>query len=276
MYGETRPTDILGWDRFLVEVVREFAEEHSIKLDLLSGGWIMRLEKDSKVRFIFGLDLGLNNSTSKLLARDKSATSDVLELEDIPHIPHKLFLRPESLASNPDGNWESIVEYFNTYKQNVVCKPNLGSSGLGVEQATSQASLEKVVQNLFAHNRSISISPFVAMNAEYRVTVLNSNVELIYKKIKENQDDLKFNLCKGAYAEEVTNKGEIEKISQLAVQAASAIGINFANVDIALSASGLEILEINSGVMFEHYVKQGSEERERARQAYRNALSTLF
>lgn len=279
MYGETRQTqnDIVGWDRFLVSTVKEFCKENDIRLDLISAGWIMRMQKCDITRFIFGLDLGLNNSASKLLARDKAATSDVLELENIPHIQHKLFLRPESLGSNPAGNWESIMEYFKECGGDVVCKPNLGSSGLGVERATMQPELESMVQELFVDNRTVAISPYVEMSTEYRVTVLDGKAELVYKKVKENGEDLKFNLCKGAYAEEVKDKNTLKKVSGLAVQAANAIGIRFTNVDIAATAKqGFAVLEMNSGVMFEHYAKQGEKEKENAREVYRKALAKLF
>ncbi len=277
MYGETRQinSEVVGWERFLVNTVREFTKENGIDLKLISAGWIMRMQKGENLRFIFGLDLGLNNSTSKLLARDKAATSDILELADIPHITHKLFLRPTSLGSNPEGNWSKIKEFFKECDNDVVCKPNFGSSGIGVERASTVPELEHVVQNLFAENRAIVISPYVEMSAEYRVTVLEGKVELIYKKVKENAEDLKFNLCKGAYAKEAA-KEDKEKISNLAVGATRAIGIRFANVDIAESESGLQILEINSGVMFEHYAKQGDKEREGAKAVYRKALAKLF
>ncbi len=277
MYGETRQndSDIVGWDRFLIEVVKEFTQENEIKLDLLSAGWIMRLQKGDNLRFIFGLDLGLNNSTSKLLARDKAATSDILELSGVPHITHKLFLRPTSLGSNPEGNWSKIKEFFKENDNDVVCKPNLGSSGMGVEHTQNQAALEHTVQEIFAKHRTMALCPYVEMSAEYRVTVLDGKVELIYKKVKENKEDLKFNLCKGAYAEEVKEE-EREKISNLAVDAAGAISIRFANVDIAESKSGLKVLEINSGVMFEHYARQGDKERIAARSVYRKALAKLF
>lgn len=290
MYGETRQvgedTDIVGWDRFLVKVVQEFAEENDIKLDLISTGWIMRLQKDGTTRFIFGLDLGLNNSSNKLLARDKAATSDILELEGIAHIPHKLFLKPKSLASNPDGNWHTILKYYKEYGEDVVCKPNFGSSGMGVERATTQAELEQIMQKLLVENRAVAVSPYVEMTAEYRVTVLDGVAELVYKKTKENPEDLKFNLCKGAYAEEETNEEIRHRVSELAVAAANACGMRFTNVDVAAGAersrstetpkSNFSVLEMNSGVMFEHYAKQGDSERDNARAVYRKALAKLF
>lgn len=277
MYGETRQTknDVVGWDRFLVSVVQEFAKENNIKLDLISAGWIMRLQKKDVTRFIFGLDLGLNNSASKLLARDKAATSDILALGDIPYVEHKLFLRPESLGSNPNGNWTSIIKYFKECNGDVVCKPNMGSGGIDVERANTQPALERIVQELFRDNRTVAISPYVDMSAEYRVTVLDGKAELVYKKVKRNDENLKFNLCKGAYAQEVNDIKELEETSKLAVQAANAIGIRFTNVDIA-ACQDFSILEINSGVMFEHYAKQGTKEEENARRVYRKALSTLF
>ncbi len=279
MYGETRPVDndIVGWDRFLIKVVKEFAKENDIKLDLISTGWIMRLQKDNIIRFIFGLDLGLNRSSNKLIVRDKAATSDILKLEDIPHIPHKLFLKPCSLASNRSGNWATIIKYFNEYGKDVVCKPNFGSGGSGVERATVQADLERVMQKLLVENRAVALSPYVDMKAEYRVTVLDGVVELVYKKVKKDSKELKFNLSSGTYATEESDEDIIKQVSQLSIRATNACGIRFGNVDLAQSTDGVfSVLEINGGVMFEHYAKQGKTEMENARAVYRKALAKLF
>lgn len=276
MYGESRQ-DIVSWDRFLLDVVKEYAQENDISCDVISGGWIVRLKKGDGTRFIFGLDFGLNNSASKLIARDKAATSDILALEDISHVEHKLFLRPTSVGASPTGNWESISEYFHTCDGDVVCKPNLGSSGIGVARAQTQAELEHTIQTLFSDDRAIAISPYVEMIAEYRATVLNNHVELIYKKVKEDSDDLQFNLCGGAYAQEEKDEKILDRVSDLALRAARATGITFSNIDIVLDAKGdVSVLEMNSGVMFEHYAKQGAQEAQRAENVYRKALDKLF
>ena len=274
MYGETR--EPIAWDRFLAQVVRDFAKDKKIKITPLSGDWIFKLEKNNEKHFIFGLDLGLNNSASKLLARDKSATSEILASENIPHIPHELFLRPNSLGSNPNGNWQEILRLFDYYNKDLVLKPNIGSSGRSVIRAKNTAELEAAVQKIFASERTLALSPYVEMLAEYRVTILNGEMLNIYKKVKSDPDDLKFNLGSGAYAENIDDERKKQEIQKLAESAANALNIRFTNIDVSESKNALEILEINSGVMFEHFAKQGELEKEKARSIYHKALTELF
>ena len=186
MYGETR--EPISWDRFLAQVLRDFAQANNIRLESYSGDWIFRMEKDGIKHFIFGLDLGLNNSASKLIARDKSATFEILHSANVPAVPHHLFLRPLSLGSNPNGNWQSLQQLLTTYPQGLVCKPNIGSSGRNVIRANNQAELEHAVQNIFTTERTLAISPFIAMYAEYRVTVLHNTALHVYKKVKSEFD----------------------------------------------------------------------------------------
>lgn len=276
MYGNTRDEKIVPWKRFLVETVTKFANIHNIKVTLLSGDWIIVLEKDSVLRHIFGLDFGLNNSTAKLFARDKVATSDMLQHYEVPCVPHHLFLRPASQGANPNGNWEAISALFQKYNADVVCKPNNGGGGANVTRVQTQDELEITIQNLFIEDRAIAISPFVNIKKEYRATILKNEVELVYEKKRLNENDFKFNLSSGASAIPITDKNLENSIKTLAINAAEAIGITFANIDIIESEKGLEILEINSGVMFENYAKQGQKEKDRAELIYFKAIESLF
>ncbi|MDP2650366.1 MAG: hypothetical protein Q8P16_02260, partial [bacterium] len=171
MYGDTREEHIVPLGRFLARVVKDFAEANGWEFILLSGDWVMAIQKDGVRKYIFGYDFGLNNSAAKLIARDKAATTDVLRLDAVPAVEHKLFLRPDTLGANPNGNWQAMAEWFKECDEDVVCKPNIGSSGNGVERATTHSALERIVQKLFAEERAIAISPFVHVKAEYRATV---------------------------------------------------------------------------------------------------------
>lgn len=275
MYGETREEKAVPWERFLTRVVEEYAFEHGIGVTSLSGGWIIALEKRNWRKCIFGLDFGLNSSVAKLLARDKAATGDVLSLDNIPHVEHRLFLRPDSLGANPNGNWASIKEWFEECSYDVVCKPNLGSSGQHVERAQTVPALERIIQELFMRERAVAISPYLALEAEYRITILDDEVVLAYEK-RQSGDELKFNLSSGATACEIEDAELLSRINRLALRAAQSIDIRFANVDIVRVENDLYVLEVNSGVMFEHYASLGARQQEEARAVYRKALGVLI
>jgi glutathione synthase/RimK-type ligase-like ATP-grasp enzyme len=276
MYGDTREEHIVPLGRFLARVVREFAEAHGWEFMLLSGDWVMSIQRNGVRKYIFGYDFGLNNSAAKLIARDKAATIDVLRLDNIPAVEHKLFLRPDTLGANPRGNWQAITDWFDVCNEDVVCKPNIGSAGQGVMRATNAAALERIVQKLFSEERAIAISPFVNIEAEYRATILDDEVLLVYEKVRTNKDDIRFNLVNGAFAKAVDDEDTLAHVEELATRAARAIGIRFANVDIIRHDDAFEVLEVNSGVMFEHYAEQGDIEEANARAVYEKALSKVM
>ena len=276
MYGETREERVVPWKRFIVDVVREYCDEHDITLELLSGDWIMRMTKGSEQRYIFGPDFGLNSSVSKLLARDKSATSEVLAYAQVPHIEHRLFLRPGSLGSNPHGNWESLQTCFQEFNNDVVCKPNDGSAGLFVARAQTSAEFETAIHELFVQSRTVAVSPYYPIESEYRITMVDHNAELIYEKVKADDEELKFNLSNGSQAHEVTDPALVARLQELATNATRALNIRLANVDIARVGNELSILEVNGSVSFENYAQQGPEEERKARAVYKKVIDLLF
>ena len=245
-------------------------------MTLLSGDWIILLEKDGVQKHIFGLDFGLNTSAAKLFARDKAATTDVLQHYAIPHITHRLFLRPTTKGARPEGNWSALSKWFIECGQNVVCKPNDGTGGNSVFHIQTQAELEDIIQKLFVEERAIAVSPFVHIESEYRLTVLKGVVELAYEKRKSKEEGFKFNLNLGASAHPITDASLLAELRDIALNTANALGITFANVDIVKTDKGLFVLEVNSGVMFDHYAEQGEKERSTAVAVYEKALQELF
>ncbi len=267
---------ILGWDRFLVKVLKKYAKKHNLKIVLFSGDWIIELENSNKKRFfIFGLDLGLNSSSTKLLVRDKVGLYNVLKYHKIPILEHKLFLKPGSLGTKKEGQWGEMIKFFKKNKQSIVCKPNAGGGGIDIFLAQNQNELEKSVTELFKKYRAIAFSPYVKIENEYRITVLDDEVLLVYKKVKK-ENDFQFNLSKGAFGKVVKDKKVLEELSYLALKATKTIGLRLANVDVISVNGKFMIMEINSGLMFEHFVKQGEKEKQIAEKIYEKILDKLI
>jgi len=277
MYGETRveKENTIAWDRFLVQVLKKYAKKNNLKITLFSGDWIIKLKNKNKIHYIFGLDLGLNSSSSKLIARDKSALSDILSFHKIPVLKHELFLRPGSTGAPAGGIWEKIKKTFKKYKKNVVCKPNHGGGGIDIFPAKNEDELEIAITELFVKHRAIAISPFIKIKNEYRITILNDEVLLIYKKEKE-KDQFQHNLSKGAKGKIIKNKKLIKELSTLALKTAKATNLKLVNVDIVSVENKLLVMEVNSGLMFENFVRQGKKEAKVTEQIYFKALDTLF
>ncbi len=267
-----------NWGRFLVDAVRAYAEQNNIKFELFSGDWIMRLEKPSLstsiTKYLFGNDFGINNTAARAICNDKSATYQVLTREGVPALEHRIFLRPETLGA-PKDTYELAKQAFKDFNNKVICKPNSGSSGSDIILVESEANLQNVLDELFIKYRAVTISPFVNISAEYRVCMLNGTVELIYEKVRQS-DELQHNLSHGAEAQDITNEALAEKLSNMAKNAAKALTGTFVHVDIIDVAGELQVLEVNSGIMFEHYSVQGAENRAKAMSIYHKALDLLF
>ncbi|WP_420574879.1 ATP-grasp domain-containing protein [Kordia sp.] len=83
----------------------------------------------------------------------------------------------------------------------------------------------------------------------------------------------KSNLGEGAQAEILEN----EAIENLAIKAANAINIRFCSVDIIETTSGeFYVMEINSGVMIEHFLNSNPQEYDRIKAIYEKAVLRML
>ncbi|EDP97597.1 hypothetical protein U8527_04570 [Kordia algicida OT-1] len=307
--------------RNLVRIVYDIAKDHTIEITSFSFDWILKLSKNGIHKHIFGYNFELNSSTSKMIAGDKSAASDLLEAATIATVQHKLFLNPDlEKYVGSHGNWQDILKFFHENNQQIVCKPVNGTGGNGVFMVNSVIQLEQAIHTLFSKHRSICLSPFYDIKKEYRAVILDGEVELLYQKnipfvqadgsktilellqtkfsgetlnnvitsfaekTTRNFSDIppkgelievnwKSNLGEGAQAEIIQNK----KISTLAVKAANAINIRFCSVDIIETTLGeFYVLEINSGVMIEHFLNSNPQEYDRVKMIYEKAVLRML
>lgn len=312
-------------DRLLVSLLREIAAEQGIHVSSFSQDWILRLEKDGLVRHVFGYNFELNSATAQLLAGDKAAIADLLADRGLPHVEHRLFLHPQ-LASyvSAEGNWPAMLAYAQRIGFPLVVKPNTGTGGEDVARVDSAAALEKHVMALFQKHRAICLSPFLEIEQEYRVLVLDDACELVYSKrrphllgdgkatvlelieqqllagnisqqqasaaIDQQRGGLrqvppsgqeilvgwKHNLGEGS-APQLVPVGDLRtQLAALAANAQRAIGIRFASIDVVDVAGNLAVLEINSGVMMEHFARRLPEGRQMAKAIYARAVARMF
>jgi len=86
----------------------------------------------------------------------------------------------------------------------------------------------------------------------------------------------KHNLAHGAVPQVVTDSLIISDLSKLALNAADVLNIRFASVDIAFIDNAYKILEINSGVMMEHFASSSAVNYEKAKKIYGEAIKLMF
>lgn len=311
--------------RVLVELVKEIASDQGYGLTRFSHDWILRLERDGAARHIFGYNFEINSATAELMAADKSAIADLLAHQGIAHVPHRLFLHPRlSGYVSPKGNWPAMLACAEEFGYPLVCKPNAGTGGLGVTLVHGVAELELTVYTLFQKHRSISFSPYLPIDQEFRAIMLDGELQLLYAKrrphvvgdgqaslmqliqaaqaggqlsaeaagqaIDAKHNDLqtvpaageevllgwKHNLGAGSSPQQLGDSPLAKQLTALARQAQTAINIRFASVDIVEINGEHRVLEINSGVMMEHFVRSQPEHRASAKAIYARAIERMF
>ena len=241
-------------ERVFVQAIRRYCAAHDIAVDVRPGGWLIAMRRGDQRHFAFGYDIGLNSAIAHRLANDKSATAEALMLEGVPCIPHHLFLNPKLGKHVVGPAWrDAMLELLAGHPQGVVVKPNEGTSGRAVFKVTTEAELDHAASEVFAMSTGLVISPYVAIEDEVRVVLLDDAPLIVYSK--QRGMDWRHNLDAGAKPVLLEN-GEVRTACvQLAIAAARAIGITFASIDVVRVDGTWRVLEINSGVMMEALAK---------------------
>lgn len=258
--------------RIFVDAIVKYCAAHGIACEVKSQGWLIVMERGKARRFAFGYDIGLNSAMGHRLANDKSATAEVLEFSDVACIPHTMFLSPK-LGKHiaPDGTRDAMLALLAKHPDGIVVKPNEGTSGRFVFRTNSEAELDHAAGEVFASHPSLAISPYVEIEQEVRVILLDDDPLVVYRK--ERVSDWRHNLDFGARPI-LLQPGEVRNACVvIAVRAARAIAIRFAAVDVVRVAGEWKVLEINSGVMMEAL---GKLHPELVYAAYGKALDKVF
>ena len=165
------------------EIIKEICKENNIKIDILSEGWIIVLQKKSKKKFIVGHKFDINNHALGKILDDKYGTYEILKLSDVPVCEHSIAYSQvnQSTYAIKYNTLNYYIEIFNKYNQDIVIKENTGTCGKNVNRIKSIEELKEYYDNNKSE-KSLSICPFYKIINEYRVIVLNNKVELIYKK----------------------------------------------------------------------------------------------
>lgn len=175
--------DPVNKNRFLVEALRSIADKYKIEFTSFSHDWIIRLHRENNTHYVYGYNFDLNPGASILIATDKSALSAILKQSTIPHVEHTLFLTPK-LAEyiGPCGNWLRAIQYAGKIGYPIVCKTNQGTGGNNVLKINTQSELEAAFQQVHSTARGLTLSPYYAIEAEYRIILLNGTELLCYEK----------------------------------------------------------------------------------------------
>lgn len=262
----------MNYDQMLYQI----CEERGIQLQFLSRNWIKRLEKGAKVRHIVGYKFDLNSQATSLIADDKFATFEVLSFAQIPVMQHAILYSLDNRASYALGcnTLGYAMEILHKYHDTMVIKANTGTCGRQVLKITNASDLAKSLPKVFQQSNSASLCPFYNIEHEYRIVLLDGEEKLSYMKTKTAH--AWFNLDLGAKMENVPADRHA-RILEIAQRAAKALNLRFGSVDIIETTDEeFLVLEINSGVMTKHYLKQHPDEYGRVKSMYAEAIERMF
>ena len=166
-----------------IKLLEKLCNELEIKIEKLSFGWVYKLSKSNKIRYITG-NFDINKEASSKIASDKYATYEVAKSQKLPIIEHKMIFNPNERKKYIEKDiWDICYDEFKA-KKKVVVKPSLGLEGKGVFRCKTLDELEIAVKFLLEKNTSISICPYYDIEKEYRAFYLNGKILLIYEKEK--------------------------------------------------------------------------------------------
>jgi glutathione synthase/RimK-type ligase-like ATP-grasp enzyme len=169
--------------RTFVEAIRKYCLDHAIAIEVRSNGWLIVMQRGARRQLAFGYDVGLNSATAHQIANDKAATAEILKLFGVPCIPHTLFLGPKLNAYLPaSGSWGAMLGLLSEHSRGVVVKPNEGTSGDSVFVVTTKPKLELAVNRIFSAYPSLAISPYVDIDDEIRVVLVDDRPVVVYSK----------------------------------------------------------------------------------------------
>jgi glutathione synthase/RimK-type ligase-like ATP-grasp enzyme len=174
---------MLNSQRIFVDSVRKYCQRHGIAMEIKSQGWLIVMQRGSQRRLAFGYDLGLNSAVTHRIANDKAATAEVLQMCGVPCVSHSLFLKPElNEYVPPVGSWEAMLGLLRENTGGIVVKPNEGTSGQFVFKVTTKPKLELAVHKIFSLNLSVAISPYLDIEDEVRVVLIDDQPIVVYSK----------------------------------------------------------------------------------------------
>jgi glutathione synthase/RimK-type ligase-like ATP-grasp enzyme len=169
--------------RVFVDAVRRYGERHAIAVDVRSDGWLIVMQKGVRRHLVFGYDVGLNSAVARGVANDKAATAEILTHCAVACVPHTLFRNPRLDARTaPEGSWRAMSDLLAQHPEGMVVKPNEGTSGRSVFLVSCRPQLELAVQDVFTTHASLAISPYLAIEDEVRVVVLDDVPLVVYGK----------------------------------------------------------------------------------------------
>ncbi|KYK82094.1 ribosomal protein S6 modification protein [Aggregatibacter actinomycetemcomitans serotype e str. SC936] len=175
----------------------------------------------------------LNNADAFRNARDKWLSLQMLLQQGVAV--------PDSLLAGIEVNANHAVQHIGAP---TILKTLSGSQGIGVILAERAQSAVSILETLKQADVPVLLQEFVteADGTDLRCFVIGGRVVAAMQRVGQN-GEFRANCHRGATAEKVILT---EQEKQIALQAAKALGLDVAGVDLIRSAKGPLVLEVNA------------------------------
>ncbi len=182
----------------------------------------------------------LSSSIAITRARDKLRAAQILTKAGVD--------TPKTLVSRNSADIDDLLEQIGLP---VIIKLASGTHGNGVVLAETKKAAKSVLQAFYIYNEdgtNIILQEFIQESAgvDIRAFVVGQKVVASMKR-QSVSDDFRSNLHKGGEGTPIKLTDEEKKV---AIQAAKAMGLHVAGVDLMRSARGPLVLEVNASPGF--------------------------
>jgi glutathione synthase/RimK-type ligase-like ATP-grasp enzyme len=176
---------VLISQRIFLETIKKYCLARGIAVEVRSSGWLVIMTRGSERRLVIGYDIGLNSAVAHQVANDKSACAEVLASAGVSATPHTLVLGAKLSKHIPGSDsLEAMQRLLDEHPRGLVVKPNEGTSGELVFRVTTRGQLETAVARILAAHPSLAISPYVEIEDEVRVVLLDDRALIVYGKTR--------------------------------------------------------------------------------------------
>ena len=295
-----------------LKIIQEICQELNINYSLLSEDFVIELEYNNLKKYIYSYKFPLNDQGISLVLDDKFAFYSILKKENIKTVSLKSIYKnysKDDLEKYLDKKKEVIVKPNNgtcgrdVYKidnMNTLTdkidyllnknEPVIISPFYKIKNEYRLIVLNNEIKLIYGKKRPIIIGDgklsILELLQEFNPTYYNkaSNLQnipydlnLVLEKDKSLEIDFKFNLSGGSTIFKLENKDLIEKLTSLALEVARKLNIKFASIDIIETEDNeLLVLEANSGIMMEGFIRLADSGYEIAKNIYKEAIISLF
>ena len=300
------------YNDYIYKLLLELSSQNNFTVKGFSQNYIIEVSNNKNKFYIYGNCFPLNNASSQKLCADKSALSMVLKLNNIDCLEHELYKNPNY---EPNFNYEKLEEKLKQNPDGLVLKDNKGYCGNNVFWVKNKSQIKKAVNTIFKQNLDLAVCPYVNIEDEFRLIMLNGECKVCYKKIRpfvigdgktnvknlitKKYKEIKFklpfkilnkipnnnekivlgwkhNLKWNSTPEEVKDQKLKLKLVEFAKNVTKKINLKFCSVDLYVDNNKIKVLETNSIVSMNSFANYSKENYNKTKQIFLEAVNASF